>query len=167
MPLRSMTIGLCLMVALTAHATAGEWSRFEAPSSEYILDLPTGSFVRTSQTDGRGHLTLSESAGDAMIDVYSGNNVKGLRPSEFIEELSKSPRIADVSYRALGRTWFVISGHYVSESSDEGTLIYYAKFLFSADLRRFAAFEISYSVREKRRLDPVVERMEGTFRLVQ
>jgi len=167
MHLRSMILGLWLTVAPTAYAVAGDWSRFEAPGSQFVLDLPTGTFVATNGAKGGARLTLSETAGGAVIDVYGGTNVKRLEPREFIAELSRSPRIADTSYTASGKGWFVISGHYVREASDKQTLIYYAKFVFSRDLRRFAAFEISYPVMEKLRMDPVVKRMEETLQLVR
>jgi hypothetical protein len=79
--------------------------------------------------------------------------------------LSRAPRIADITYKAVGPTWFAISGHYSREANDPGTLIYYAKFVFSADLSRFAAFEISYSVAEKSRMDPIVTHLEKTLNL--
>lgn len=157
---------LLLLVAQTGYTAAAEWQRFGDPIAGYSVDLPSGSFVPRNPA-GEGHRTLFESSGEGIIDLYGGNNLKRLPPVRFIEQLSSSPRIADVSYTALGKTWFVISGHYKRESSDPGRLIYYAKFVFSDDLARFAAFEISYPTSEKRRMDAVVAKMEDTLRLTR
>ena len=60
--------------------------------------------------------------------------------------------------RAAGRRWFVLSGHYAADGS-----IYYAKYVFSSDLRTLAGFEITYPVPEKSRMDPIVEHLEESF----
>jgi len=154
------------MVVLVGTAGATSWSSFRDPTGRYAIELPTDTFEYVA-TGEAGHLTLSEKGGDAIIDVYSGRNIKHLTPGKFIDELAGAPRIADVTYTARGRTWFVISGHYVRENADVGPLIYYAKFVFSADLSKFAAFEISYSVAEKRRIDSIVTHLEKTLRLMR
>ena len=131
-----------------------------------MIDIPTPSF-REEASDKVSHKTFSEVDGEAIIDVYSGHNLKRLQPTAFIEELSHAPRIEDITYTAQGRSWFAISGHYVREGADQGGLIYYAKFVFSADLTRFAAFEISYPPVEKRAMDPVVTHLEKSLRLIR
>lgn len=159
-----LVICLTLLFAVPAHA--GGWSRFVDPEGRYRIDLPTTSF-QMEPYDRPGHRTLSELDGSAVIDTYSGRNLKRLGPSEFIAQLSAAPRIRDITYIAKGRSWFAISGHYVREGSEVAGLIYYAKFVFSRDLTRFAAFELSYPVSEKRRMDPVVVRLEESMRLSQ
>ncbi len=71
-------------------------------------------------------------------------------------------KVKDITYRAGGATWFVVSGHYKSTGNDP-PLIYYAKFMFSSDLDRVAGFEITYSVWEKSRMDSVVDHIEAEF----
>jgi hypothetical protein len=162
-------IGLVLALCLFTWAGAAQgasWSTYRDTASPYTIDLPVVSF-RPTDASQPGHLALAELSGDAMIDVYGGTNTKQLSPKEFIDQLAHAPRIADISYRAEGRTWFAISGHYSREAGDAGTLIYYAKFVFSSDLSRFAAFEISYSVAEKSRMDPVVMRLEKSLKLLR
>ena len=82
----------------------------------------------------------------------------------FADMLSHADRVAEVTYRTGGRSWFVLSGYYQRLGFEEEELIFYAKFMFSPDLERFAAFEISYPADEKQRFDAVVERLEESFR---
>ena len=162
---RFLPISMAFVLGLAGQAAAASWSPFQDPSGRYSIDLPASDFQQGLEPSQPGHLTFTELDGEAIIDVYSGRNLKRLRPAEFIRQLSRAPRIADISYSALGRTWFAISGHYVRDGSAPAGLIYYAKFVFSADLTQFAAFEISYPVAEKRRMDAIVTHLEKSLRL--
>jgi hypothetical protein len=130
----SLTSGLVLVLTCLGAAQAASWANYRDPASRYTIDLPADSFTPTNTPAQLDHVTLAERAGDAIIDVYSGANAKHLSPAGFIHQLSQAPRIADITYKAVGPTWFAISGHYSREANDTGTLIYYAKFVFSADL---------------------------------
>jgi hypothetical protein len=163
--LASLGIGLALVLVSVGAVGAASWSRLQDPAGQYTIDVPTLSF-REDASDKLSHRTFSEVGGGAIIDVYSGRNLKRLPPAEFIQELSHAPRIEDITYTARGTSWFAISGHYTRDSTDESGLIYYAKFVFSSDLTRFAAFEISYPSGEKRMMDPIVTHLERSLRLV-
>src|SRR5690606_5326981 len=89
-------------------------------------------------------LRLYERGGDAMIEVYGGENADGLSAAGFADMLAGADRIAEVTYRAGGRSWFVLSGYYERLGFEDEELIFYAKFMFSPSRERFAAFEISY-----------------------
>lgn len=142
--------------------SAETWRTYVDPELRFAIALPTASF-RVTET-GSAHLTLAEAGGDAVIDIYTGANLKHLSPDAFADELSNAGEIKDITYRAGGRSWFVVSGHYRASGAEAQT-IYYAKYLFSRDLQRVAGFEISYPVAEKSRMDPVVERLEESFRM--
>jgi len=79
-------------------------------------------------------------------------------------EVSRADRIREVTYRAQGRGWFVLSGYYQRDGEERQDLIFYAKFMFSSDRSVFSGFEISYPAANKRRLDRVVTRLEKSFR---
>jgi hypothetical protein len=159
-------IGLALVLSPIGEVSAASWSRLIDPGGQFVIDVPTPSF-RQEVSDKASHKTFIEVDGAAIIDVYAGRNLKRMVPTAFIQELSHAPRIEDITYAAQGRSWFAISGHYVREGAGQGALIYYAKFVFTADLTRFAAFEISYPVTEKRAMDPVVTHLEKSLRLTR
>jgi len=162
--LASLGISLALVLVPLGQANAASWSRLLGPQGQFVIDIPTPSF-REEASDKPSHRTFIEVGGEAIIDVYSGRNLKRLQPAAFIKELSQVPRIEDITYTAQGKSWFAISGHYVRDGANLGGLIYYAKFVFSADLTRFAAFEISYPTTEKRALDAIVTHLEKSLRL--
>lgn len=154
-----------LAAALPTMAQAPGWQPYEDPDHGYRIELPLAEFEAIGDDDGPDVLRLYErGGGDAMIEVYGGENPDGLNTTEFADMLAGADRIAEVTYRAGGRSWFVLSGYYQRLGFEEQELIFYAKFMFSSDLERFAAFEISYPAADKQRFDPVVERLEATFR---
>jgi hypothetical protein len=140
---------------------AEEWRAYADTGEHYRVDLPVTSFEVAAESAPPSHLTLRERDGDATIDIYTGVNAKHLSPASFADEVAQAGEIKDITYRASGRTWFVISGHYASGAPP---LIYYAKYLFSDGYSSVAGFEISYPVAEKARMDPVVEHLERSFR---
>lgn len=156
-----------LVVAFTVFASAvpagarPSWSRYVDPELGFAIDLPTGSFVR----DGKGTspVRLTERGGDGVLEVYGGTNSNGLNLRAFEKLVGTADRIGEVTYHREGRTWFVLSGYYRREGFEDGDLIFYAKFMFSPDLKTLSAFEISYPVTDKKRFDPIVEHLQATL----
>ena len=105
----------------TAQASPG-WRSHVDPTLGYRVELPLDSFAPTAESTA-DHLQLAETDGDALIDVYGGEDPKRLAPSVFADQLAKADRIADVTYRKTGKTWFVISGHYRRDDNESGSLI--------------------------------------------
>jgi hypothetical protein len=161
--LRQVALAAVLLATpvVSASTLAEEWRTYTDPGLRYSIDLPISSFQAGASSGPSGHLTLTERQGNAVIDVYTGENTKHLVPSDFAAQLAQAGEIKDITYRASGRTWFVISGHYASGAPP---LIYYAKYIFSDGLRSVAGFEISYSADEKARMDRIVEHLERSFR---
>ena len=153
---------ITLLFALVQPAGAFEWRRFSDRELGFSLALPIDLFVQRSVEGSSMH--LSDATGDVVLDVYSAENTERLRPSALADELTSSDRIDEVTYRRVGRRWFVLSGYYAREGYEAQDLIFYTKFMFSSDRSQFAAFEISYPVELKRELEPVVEKIEDTFR---
>lgn len=162
---RFAAILVALAASLPADAQAPGWRSYEDPALGYRIELPLAEFEAIGDdADGPDVLRLYERGGDAMIEVYGGQNPEGLSAAEFADMLAGADRIAEVTYRTGGRSWFVLSGYYQRLGFEEQELIFYAKFMFSPDLDRFAAFEISYPAADKQRFDAVVERLEASFR---
>lgn len=141
-------------------AWASEWTTYGGPG--FVIEVPAD-YVEAADSKP-DHLVLVDGTNTVLLEVYGGPNKSELSAAELADSLSRAERIADVTYRAEGRSWFVLSGHYRSLGSGARPLIYYAKLLISADGSRLAGFEISYPQDDKRRLDPVVSRIEDSFR---
>lgn len=155
---------LLFALSLPALAQGPGWERYEVPEPGFSIELPLADFEALGDDGGPEMLRLYERGGDAMIEVYGGENADGLSAAGFADMLSHADRVAEVTYHTGGRSWFVLSGYYRRLGFEEEELIFYAKFMFSPDLERFAAFEISYPADEKQRFDAVVERLEVSFR---
>jgi hypothetical protein len=159
----TFVMGLVGLLALVAPVLAqGGWERYVDPDLGYRIDLPTGQFKRIEADPPLVRLHRDET--DALLEVYGGYNRDRLSLSESVDFLSQADRIAEITYRTGGRSWFVISGYYRREEPSDPSLIFYAKVMFSRDLERFSAFEISYPQRYKRQMDPVVEALESSLR---
>jgi hypothetical protein len=87
----------------------------------------------------------------------------GLSLIELRAALADAERIRQITYSRSGNSWFVVSGYYNRSSEEDADLIFYAKFMISADRQSVSAFEASYPISDKRRYDPIIERMEDTL----
>lgn len=156
-----LAIAFSALLMSTSSGLAEEWRAYTDPGHRYSIDLPATTFALQGSVGASGHMTLTEIGGGAAIDVYTGSNSKHLSPADFAAELSQAGEIKDITYRASGQSWFVISGHYASGNPP---LIYYAKYMFSAGGSAVAGFEVSYPVDEKVRMDPIVTHFEKSLR---
>lgn len=162
--MRRLLLILVIVAAAGLPVSAQEsgWAPYWHPDPGFTIDLPLDQF-ELDETDA-AVTRLRHVEADALLEVYGGQNSDHLGLQEFIDFLSRADRIADITYRAAGRTWFVISGYYRREEPGEPFPIFYAKFMFTPDLESFSAFEISYPESERQRLAPVVEAPEESLR---
>lgn len=154
------TLAVLALLCTAPAVAAAEWQRYVDPVFHYSIDAPDDGF-ETVADPARNGLTLFERDGHGQIDVYAVDNTDGLTLGEIRDAISQADRIKRVTYSRAGRTWFVLSGYY--RRQDETDLIFYAKFMFSPDRATFSGFEASYPVDDKRRYDPIIERMEDTL----
>ena len=158
-PLLAFILATILALAPVA---ANAWELYRNPTYGYAIALPGSPFAVEEAEGGKG-VTLVDIAGRGQIDVYGAGNADGLSPREFEAALSGAERIRDITYSRRGNSWFVISGHYYRDGDSGDDLIFYAKFMFSPDRSRLAAFEASYPVADKARWAPIIEEMEDSF----
>jgi hypothetical protein len=147
-----------LLVLSAMPAGAAEWRRFSHPEFGFSISLPMDVFAVDENTVDR--LQMSEVGGEAQLDVFAVKNPEALSGADFramIEEADASRRI---TYRAGGRTWFVLSGYLDDEAEPT---IFYAKFMLSRDGTSVSAFEMGYPEAERDRYDRMVERIEDSL----
>ena len=96
-------------------------------------------------------------------DSRTGHEVQTTSPQTPLPEHFKRWMIdnaggyEEITYQARGRSWFVLSGY-------RGDQIYYEKVMFSCGGRVVNILAIAYPTSERGQFDPVVERMEDTFK---
>ena len=154
---------LGLLTAAPAAAQTADWAQYVDPTYGYRIELPVIGFRIVEPQSADPVLRLEEEGGLGLIEVYGGPNTDGWTLAEFEQFLGQSERVAEVTYRAGGESWLVLSGYYRREGFENESLIFYTKVMFSADRQSFAAFEFSYPENERVRYDPMVERVEDSF----
>lgn len=159
----TLVLGFLALVVSLGGAVAGtiDWRGYQNATFDYSVDVPIGVFSRSSAED-KG-VTLLEEGGRGQIDIYGATNVQLLSPGQFEAALASADRIREITYSRRGASWFVIFGYYRRQDDENDDLIFYAKVMFSKDRSSLSAFEASYPVTDRRRYDPIIERMEGSL----
>lgn len=161
--LAGTTLASALPRAVLA-APAVQWQPYRNERLGYSIDLPLGMFELDQSGESRDSMVLHEVGGRAQIEILGSENTQNVKPRDYADFFGAADRIRNVTYRAHGASWFVMSGHYAREKGEAEDLIFYTKYLFSPDYSAFAAFEISYPESEKQRFDSVVTRLEASLR---
>jgi hypothetical protein len=157
--MRAMLVVISVLLFAPA-ATADDWRYYSDPQFGYSIVLPDEGFDVEAERNG---LTLYEREGRGQIDVYAFRNDNELSIEQIRDELGRADRIRQITYSRSGASWFVISGYYQRLEDEATDLIFYAKFMFSADRRSVSAFEASYPVGDKDRYDPIIEKIEDSL----
>jgi len=151
---------LLLVLAVIAGNSAearGDWSAQQDPQFGFKYSYPAELFVSTKGERPSFYYFRSQET-DAKFLVGAWNNEKGNTPEEFKHwMLTHAEGYEDITYQPHGQSWFVVSGH-------RGDQIYYEKTIFSCSIRVVNVFAIAYPEVERQRFDPVVERMEDSFK---
>jgi hypothetical protein len=155
-------IGVIILLYLAAmssvSATTPPWAHERDPGLGFDFSYPLNLFQRT-EGDGKPsfHYFVSRDA-EAKLMVGAWNNEAGQTPSEFKQWLlANTGGYDEMTYVPRGRTWFVISGY-------RGDDIYYEKVMFSCAGSVVNIFAITYPQGLRRQYDPVVEKVEDSFR---
>ena len=139
-----------------------DWRVYRDTVFDFSVEIPFALFEPAPE-GGRGLRLYEIGGGPARLDVYGAENAQGLSPEEFVAMLYEGEPIGEVTYRAGGKNWFVLSGYYAVEAPSDDQMIFYTKFMFSSDGKRISAFEIGYPKQDKALFDPIVERLEQTL----
>lgn len=126
---------------------------------DYAPDAPANnSGAATADSDNQGGKTFVSLDGRAKIVLYGAYNTENFSPLEYRETILKEFEGYDeMTYGPKGRTWFVLSGY-------RGGDIYYQKVMFSCGGKVINALSITFPNNEKPLYEPIIERMEDSFR---
>jgi hypothetical protein len=159
---RTILLGLFLSALPVAPASLDaailHWSSEQDPDLGFAYSYPRALFSRI-EGDGKPsfHYFVSESS-EAKFLVGGWNNAAGQSPETFKRWVMENVGGYDeLTYRPRGRSWFVLSGY-------RGNTIYYEKVMFSCRGKLVNVFAMTYPVDEREIYDPVVERIENTFK---
>jgi hypothetical protein len=146
------------LVVLPAGAGASRWALQTDPDLGFRYSYPAEVFSPI-ENDGKPYFHYFASpSSEAKFLVGGWNNGKGQSPEGLKRWLIENVGGYDeTTYRPRGRSWFVLSGY-------RGDSIYYEKVMFSCGGSLVNVFAITYPVDQRNIFDPIVERMEDTFR---
>jgi hypothetical protein len=154
----AVTTAALALIPLPTGAAAEHWALQSDPQLGFRYSYPADVF---SPLEGDGkpyfHYFASPSS-DAKFLVGAWNNTRGQSPEGLKRWLIENVGGYDeTTYRPKGRSWFVLSGY-------RGDSIYYEKVMFSCSGGFVTVLAITYPVAQRDMYDPIVERMEDTFR---
>ena len=134
------------------------WVEHRNDKYGFSLEYPGDIFKleRTTET-GDGHAFVSED-GKARLLVGALENTSRFTTASYQNHIAQqSYGKFNVSYRPIGKSWFALSG----EGNDQ---IFYEKVIFSCSGRMITSFAMIYSLERRDEFDPLVERIEESFR---
>ena len=146
------------ITGLPVGAAVSRWALQTDPDLGFSYSYPVEAFSPI-EGDGKPHFHYFASpSAEAKFLVGGWNNAKGQSPERFKQWLIENVGGYDeTTYRPRGRSWFVLSGY-------RGDSIYYEKVMFSCGGSLVNVFAITYPVEQRDMYDPIVERMEDTFK---
>ena len=159
-----LIISACVALIIAAvnpgavNAATPPWSHEQDSGLGFHFSYPRGLFVETRGDEKPSFHYFVSPHSDAKFMVGAWNNREGRTPDQFKHWLmANAGGYDELTYRPRGRSWFVLSGY-------RGNDIYYEKVMFSCGGQVVNVMAISYPNGERDLYDPVVERMEDTFR---
>jgi hypothetical protein len=151
----ALVIGTCLQVP---SAAAQDWTDYRNQRFGFHLQYPASLFAveRTSEA-GDGQVFAARE-GDARLLVGALINDTGYSPASYQQYIARqSYGDYQITYRRSGSSWFVLSGEGKGRT-------FYEKVMFSCTGRLINSFAMIYPSDQRAVFDPVIERIENTFR---
>jgi hypothetical protein len=156
--LTSLALAL-LGLAGIAHAQVSTgWVEHRNDKYGFSLEYPGDIFKleRTTET-GDGHAFVSDD-GKARLLVGALQNTSGFTTASYQKHVAQqSYGTFNVTYRPIGKSWFALSGEGFEK-------IFYEKVIFTCSGRMITSFAVIYSRERREEFDPLVERIEESFR---
>jgi hypothetical protein len=156
---RFLLLTMVIIALGSVQAVAVErWKTEQDPSFGFSFAYPETLFASERGDEKPSFYYFASDQSDAKFLVGAWDNRGGATPQHFKRwMMTNAGGYEDVTYQPHGRTWFVLSGY-------RGEQVYYEKAIFSCDNHVVNVFAISYPEAQRGIFDPVVERMEDSFR---
>jgi hypothetical protein len=147
-----MLLTLSLLAATAVGLSAWEWRVLTDDRYATQIEFPADVFTELEESPEG----LVATGSDARLEM-SAIKVEGVKTAADLRALIEgSEGYEDMTYTPSGSRWLVVSGY-------RGTDIYYEKFLIRPELVR--GFSVQYPTAKREVYDPIVERLEDTFRV--
>lgn len=149
---------LGMLTLSSAAAAEDDWQILRNPRYGFSLAYPNSLFTLEKTTEsGDGHFLRAQPPGARLVAGVIVNE-QGHTPKSYMRYVaSRSYAQYKITYRKVGPSWFAISG-------ESNGWVFYEKVQFSCNADLISSFAIIYPSSSQRVLNPVIERMEDSFR---
>ncbi|MGI8605299.1 MAG: hypothetical protein ACR2OZ_20185 [Verrucomicrobiales bacterium] len=151
LPVSALLLACWVFVAHASPARAADWREYRDPELGFRVVFPRH-LAQSRLREGRG-LEFSTRDGEFLVTVEGGKSAGGALERRWRDSLDKLGR--GVTYKARGKTWFVVSG------VDPRGIEYYCKFFERAG--RWTGLVITYPHAKNHTYDPWVTTIEKNF----
>jgi hypothetical protein len=148
-----------LLIALVREAAAETWRLYQnaryGTAAEYPADL-----FRPGRPPDNGDGQSFTAKDGAQLAIFAGFNIDNHTPANYEQFLrSGSSDYQNVTYRATGGNWLILSGY-------RGDSIFYEKYIFALgkDVDVIHGLVVTYGSAGKARYDPIVARIARSLR---
>jgi hypothetical protein len=152
-------LGICGFLALLATGAAAQnWAQYRNERYGFTLEYPADLFVSERAAAAGDGQVFASADDEARLLVGALSNDSGYTPATYQHYIARhSYPEYQIDYRRIGGSWFALSG--------EGHgRIFYEKVMFTCGGRLINSFAMIYPSAQRHLFDPVVERIEDTFR---
>ncbi len=137
---------------------SGGWQSYRNERFGLSLSYPSDVFQIERTSEAGDGVVFAAHGTDARMLVGALPNRDGQSVAAYQDFVARKSYAAyRIHYRPRGATWFVLSGE------GDGK-IFYEKVVFSCGGRLINSFALIYPAADRQTFDPIVERVEDTFR---
>ena len=158
-PLLTSLIILLFLTPLRAQEAlnSGGWQSYRNERFGLSLRYPGDVFQIERTSEAGDGVVFAARGTDARMLVGALPNLDRQTVASYQDFVARKSYAYQIHYRPRGNTWFVLSGE------GDGK-IFYEKVMFSCGGRLINSFALIYPAAERHVFDPIVERIEDTFR---
>ena len=154
----AVTLAIVTAIGSASLAASERWTDQRDPQFGFSYSFPDTLFASVEGDGKPGFHYFAANPVDAKFLVGAWDNRGDGTPEHFKRwMIENAGGYEEITYQPRGRSWFVLSGY-------RGDQIYYEKVMFSCGDRVVNILAIAYPTSERGQFDPVVERMEDTFK---
>jgi hypothetical protein len=154
----TLTLAVIMAIGCASLEASERWLDQRDPQFGFSYSFPDALFAPVEGDGKPGFHYFASNPTDAKFLVGAWDNQDDAIPEHFKRwMIANAGGYEEITYQPRGRSWFVLSGY-------RGDQIYYEKVMFSCGGRVVNILAIAYPTSERDKFDPVVERMEDTFK---
>jgi hypothetical protein len=154
----ALTLAVVTAIGSASLEANERWLDQRDPQFGFSYSFPDALFASVEGDGKPGFHYFAAGPVDAKFLVGAWDNQDDATPEHFKRwMIDNAGGYEEITFQPRGRSWFVLSGY-------RGDQIYYEKVMFSCGGRVVNILAIAYPTSERGQFDPVVERMEDTFK---